>query len=170
MPEAATKPTPSAIVPGKTGNKISVVLKHPHGLILRVFDMVDGHEPLPGGGTKTVQRAQPRADKVFIRGYLDKYDPAMPPLSIGSRFAVTHNVDKDFFELWLKQNHDHDAVVNGILYASESPEDAAASIREKEKDFTSGLEPLDPTKLVGKRVETEESQRARLGLPKSSGV
>lgn len=123
---------------------VTVACKMPHGLVLRVFDMVEVQEPLPGGGTKPVPKAQPRPQTVTLKGYLEKYNPELPPAARGSSFALTHGVDKEFFETWLKQNQDLDLVRNNLVFAMKRVD--KAKLREFEKQ-RSGLEPVDRARL-----------------------
>lgn len=127
---------------------ITVACKLPHGLVLRLHHKVETQEPLPGGGTKKVPRwmPNPQAPTVVLKGYLQKYKPGNAPMSVGSQFALTEGVDKDFFDEWLKQNQDLDAVANGLVFASEKFDTVTGLM----KDFSgtrSGLEPIDPDKL-----------------------
>lgn len=131
---------------------VTVACKLPHGLILRVFDRKDVPEPQQGGGTKDVEKWLPRPNSVQIKGYAEKYDPSLPPAARTSSYALTHGVDKEFFEQWLKQNHDHDAVVRGLIFAQDKPESARAKALEM-KATRSGLEPIDPAKLP-KRIQS----------------
>lgn len=144
---------------------ITVACKHPHGLILRLFQMVERADPLPGGGTKTVKRAEPLPEVVVIKGYAKKYDPALPPAATDSRFALTEGVDKEFFETWLSQNKDHHMVVNKLIwsYANAKGEGAndARSLKAKARelaDVKCGLEPIDPKSLKG-RVQTADEMK-----------
>lgn len=125
---------------------VTVALKYPHGIIMRVFDMKDVEEPLPGGGTKTVQRGTPRNKTIKINGYLEKYDPSLPPAARGSSYALTHGVDKDFFDQWMKQNHDNYLVENDLIFAGENENAVKGKIKENEKRKC-GLEPIDRDKL-----------------------
>lgn len=118
---------------------VTVACKLPHGLILRVFDWDDVQEPLPGGGTKAVKQAKPRTNTITIAGYLEKYDPELPPAARTSAFKLTPGVDKEFFETWLRQNADHDAVKNKLIFATKRGD--KGQIREREKQLC-GLEPI----------------------------
>jgi hypothetical protein len=141
-------------------DKVTVACKLPHGLILRVFDKQKVQEPMPGGGTKAVERAFPRPQTVTLKGYLDKYDPSIPPAARGSSYALTHDVDKDFFDLWLKQNHDLDAVTNHLVFAHDQD---TLGMTEEYKATRSGLEPVNPRALKG-RVQTADEQKKQFGI------
>lgn len=131
--------------------KVTVACKHPHGLVLRLFAMHEVDEPQPGGGTRTVKRASLRHDiaPVQIRGYLEKYPLSLPPAAKHSEYALTHGVDKEFFDAWMAQNADHPMVVNNLIFAHESAETVSAVARELSGTIC-GLEPIDPAKLKGK--------------------
>lgn len=134
---------------------VTVACKIPNGLILRLFKMEDAQEPMFGGGFRKVKRAAQVGQTVTING------PALPK---GARaifapggYALTPNVPKDFFEQWLKQNHDHEAVVRKLIFAQVAHDDVAAEAEEHSK-VKSGLEPLDPTMTVkndGRRVPND---------------
>lgn len=126
---------------------VTVACKLPHGLILRLFDMVDADEAAAGGGYRTIKRPQPRPGVVEIRGYLTKHRGAtIQPPAESSSYAFTEGVDKDFFDEWMKQNKDHPAVVNKLIFGSEKADTVKGQMRDH-KDARSGLEPLDPNRL-----------------------
>lgn len=138
----------------KSSDTVTVALKYPHGLQLRLFNMVEVQEAQQGGGTRTVMRAQPRGDaRVQLKGYLEKYDVALPPAARSSSFALTHGVSRAFMEEWLKQNADHDLVKNGLLFIQGSSESARAQAREH-AEIKCGLEPVDPSKLTGPKLSS----------------
>ena len=122
----------------------SVACKIPTGLILRVFNFEDYDELTSGGGYRTVKRAVPVGEPVKIHGPATKFGEA-PKTQISGGYALTHNVDADFFAAWLAQNADHDAVKRGLIFASEKRNVAQDEAREK-KEILSGLEPLMPGK------------------------
>lgn len=131
-----------------TGNTVTVACKMPHGLVLRLFDMVDSNEAVAGGGFKVVKRAQPRPEVVVLNGYLTQHKGSVVPIaSPMSSYALTHGVDRDFFERWLQENQELDAVKNGLVLAHKS--DTAGVARER-KDTVCGLEPINPANLKGK--------------------
>lgn len=137
----------------RSGKKVAVGCKLPHGLQLRIFTMVEASEAILGGGSKTVKVAQQMGDIVRLKG------PLVPPgkfplFPIVHGAAITHNVDAEFFALWLEQNSGSDVVKNGLVFAHEGSDYVEGEAAEKEKVRT-GLEPLDPANLPkGTRVET----------------
>lgn len=138
---------------------VTVACKLPHGLILRLYDMVDFDEPAAGGGYRTIKRAQPRPGQVVIKGYLSRYRGAsIQPLAESSSYALTHGVDKDFFDRWLVDNKDNPAVVNKLIFASDKPETVQGIAREHAKVRT-GLEPINPSRLP-RGIETATKKEA----------
>lgn len=133
------------------GPTVTVACKLPHGLILRLFQPIAAFEPLPGGGVKEITKFEPMHEKgtVLIKGYLEKHTPDQPLAAQGSKYALTHGVDKAFFDEWMKQNAQHDAVKNKLIFGSEKPDELKGKIAENAKQ-RSGLEPIDMTKLNGK--------------------
>lgn len=137
---------------------VTVACKLPHGLILRVFKMVDVEEAQPAGSVRTVPRAQQVGAPVTIKGYLQKYDPSNPPVAVAPSFALTHGVDKEFFEEWLRQNHDHAAVVNNLIFASDKASTVNGRVKEH-ADQPNGFEPIDRNRLP-KRIQNYKKDEA----------
>ncbi len=100
----------------------TVALKLPNGLVLE----------LPGRPTITV------------RGFAVPYGVA-PALSIIGGYALTPNVDADFFEEWLLVNENLELVKKGLIFAHAKASDASAQAREF-AELRSGLEALDSEK------------------------
>ncbi|NTI80447.1 hypothetical protein [Rhizobium rhizogenes] len=137
---------------------VSVACKLPHGLELRVFDTIDSVESNAMGEIRAVKKAQPRGQAVTIRGYLEKQRPDQPMAARGSSYAITHGVDKEFFDAWLSQNKDHDAVRNKLIFASEK-QDTVRGMTNEFKSTRSGLEPVDPNNLP-RGIQTANKQEA----------
>jgi hypothetical protein len=127
---------------------VTVACKMPHGIICRLFKMVDAEEPLPGGGTKAVKRAEPTGSTIKLNGYLKpaQGDEPAPPAMPGS-YALTHGVDKDLFDEWLKQNQDLDMVKNKLIFAAEKTDYVQHKAKDQNPHFKCGLEPIDRNKL-----------------------
>jgi hypothetical protein len=123
---------------------VTVALKHPHGLILRLFEMVDRDEPVMGGGSKTVKQAVQRidTDPVRLYGYAAPMTPDGDTVLVAGGYALTPNVSADFWDAWLEQNRDLDLVKRNLIYAASRQGDAGAFAKEH-KSQQSGLEPLD---------------------------
>lgn len=140
------------------GNTVVVACKLPHGLVLRLYDMVDFDEPAAGGGYRTVKRARPRPEQFVLRGYLTKYRGSkLQPIAETSSFAYTEGVGKEFFDEWLKQNRDNPVVVNGLIFSAEKPEAVRGFAKEHAK-LRNGLEPIDPARLP-RNVQTADEQK-----------
>ena len=87
-------------------------------------------------------------------------------------FALTHGVDRDFFEQWMAQNAEHPAVKNGLIWGAAKEADAKAYAKEH-KSLDSGLGPIKHKKnaqgedelvdaRIGKRVSASEARRAQV--------
>lgn len=133
--------------------QVTVACKLPHGLVLRVFKMVDKDQHA-NGATRTVQEAEELPGRHVLNGFSHPQNKA-PTCLIVEGAAITSGVDKDLWDLWLTQNKDSDMVKAGLIYAFEKPAEAEARARAR-KDTRSGLERMDPAKLPNARVKTEK--------------
>jgi 2,3-bisphosphoglycerate-independent phosphoglycerate mutase len=88
-------------------------------------------------------------ERVTLRGFSVPY--GMPALSIVGGYALTPNVDADYFEKWMKANENSDLVKKGFIFAHVKMGDASAQAKEMAAE-KSGLEPMDPEK-PGKGLE-----------------
>jgi hypothetical protein len=120
----------------------TVACRLPHGLILRVFDMVTRQEPMMGGGYREVPFANPHAERVIINGYAAPFGQS-PAAPMASGYALTHGVDAEFFARWMKENEHSDLVRNKLIFAFAKDADVVSAAKENEKR-RNGLEPLDP--------------------------
>lgn len=127
---------------------VTVACKLPHGLVLRLHEMVEMNEPTAGGGFRKVKRAQVIGDPVTLKGYVRRFDRRLDPAPVAqtSSFALTPGVDADFFKRWLSQNADLDAVKNNLVWAHTETDMVEGFIREHEAQ-KSGFEPIDPNNL-----------------------
>ncbi|MGO9304221.1 MAG: hypothetical protein ACLP3R_11155 [Candidatus Korobacteraceae bacterium] len=57
--------------------------------------------------------------------------------------ALTHGVDKAFFDRWMEENKSSPMVVNKLIFAHERP-DTVKGLARDYKAFKSGLDPLVP--------------------------
>jgi hypothetical protein len=120
----------------------TVACKIPNGLVLRVFRQIEQHEPVMGGGTRPVKRAQMVGDPVKVHGPATPFGEAPKCLIVGG-YAMTPNVDTEFFAKWLEQNADADAVKNNLIFASEKRGYVEGEAKTHEVAL-SGLEPISP--------------------------
>lgn len=125
-------------------NTVTVACKLPHGLILRLFDMLDHDEPVMGGGMRTVKKAVPRLETVTLKGYAVPFGK-MPDVPVAGGYALTTGVDAEFWDAWLEQNKTTDLVKNNLVFAAERQDTAQGRAREQD-EIRNGLEPLDPEK------------------------
>lgn len=158
--------------PGRAGAKITVCCNVPNGLRLRLFEFVDASEQVLGGGTRTYKIAQPiqrndRSVEVLIKGPSVPHGVRPDYLIVGG-YALTQNVDKDFFDEWMRQNKDTQLVKNRAIFANESPIEAEAQARDN-RDAKSGLEPLDMSMVTGKDGKVRASDK-RVPRPTSQAL
>lgn len=121
---------------------LTVACSIPNGLKLRIFEMQKYDVPVMGGGVKEEQRAVQKREPVIIHGPAAPFGMA-PAVPVRGGYALTYNVDADFFNDWLKQNKDHDAVKAGLIFAHEKGANAGDKAKEM-REIRSGLEPLTP--------------------------
>ena len=93
----------------------------------------------------------PGRPEVEIKGFSIPYGVSAQ-MSIVGGYALTPNVDADFFEEWMMVNENLDLVKNKLIFASAKASDATAQAREM-SETKSGLEPINPDK-PGKGLET----------------
>jgi hypothetical protein len=146
------------------GDTVTVGCKLPNGLLLRVFKMVEGTEPVLGGGTRKTKTAVQAGETVKINGFAlprgPDFDPDRAHLVVGG-CGLTHGVDADFFHEWMGQNKDSDIVKNGLIFAHASSESARAEATEKKAEV-SGLEPLrqDRDPRAPRTIQAAADQKA----------
>lgn len=123
-----------------SGEKVTVACNMPHGLRLRLFEMVDFEEDVMGGGKKVGKIASQIGEDVIINGNSLPFGH-IPDYRIVAGFALTEGVSKDFFDEWLRQQADLPAVKNGLIFAM--PNETEASAKAKDfKGLRSGMERL----------------------------
>lgn len=79
-------------------------------------------------------------ERVVLRGTAVPFGAA--PVDVGG-YALTQNVDADFWNEWLAKYKNYPPVKKGLVFAYAKPQDAQARALEM-KDERSGLEPIDP--------------------------
>lgn len=137
---------------------VTVGCKMPNGLVLRVFDQEDFDEPVLGGGYRTVKRAIARNERVKINGYLKPNRGGIEQASQPAAYALTHNVDRAFMEMWLEQNKQSALVKKELIIVHHRPGHVDGMVREHAAEI-SGFEPINPAKppRVGRGVEQIKS-------------
>ena len=128
-----------------SGETVTVACKLPHGLVLRVFDMVPTPEPLLGGGVRESLIAQELGERYTVQGNSHAQNMA-PNAPITGGYALTFGIPKAFWDRWLRENKDSDVVKNHLIFANEKSEHVQDEAEDK-KDIKSGLERLNPNKL-----------------------
>lgn len=148
---------PKAAVPeAKTAGFVTVALKHPNGLTLRVHEEYTVHEPVMGGGSREVKAWRPKGDPIELAGNSAAH--GMPILLHGG-YALTSNIPADSWEAWLAQNKDTDLVKKNLIFAMARGDSAASKGREM-GEIKSGLERLDPDNLPSIDKQKVETARA----------
>jgi hypothetical protein len=146
----------------RSGEKVTVACKLPHGLRLRLFKMVDTIENVSGNNQRTVKIARPFGEEVVIKGVAVEFGKDK---ALTGGYALTTGIDKAFFDEWMHQNAEHDAVKNNLIFAA-STRDEIEGMAEDHKATKSGLEPLDMS--IVKRGERMVAADPR--LPRSNNA
>jgi hypothetical protein len=126
-------------------NVVTVACKLPNGLLLRIFQTVDDNEATPTG-FRAVKRAEQVGETVQINGAAVPKGETRDYLIIGG-YALTPNIDKDFFDEWLRQNAEHPAVKASLIFAH-AKESIVTGKAKEQKALLSGLEPLNPDRSM----------------------
>lgn len=144
----------------KSAGTVTVCCKMPHGMLLRMFQQIDRVEPVLGGGMRTFQINEAVGEPVHILGNAVGFG-VVPRYQIVGGYAMTSNVNRDFFERWMDQNKEHPAVKAGLIWAA-TDQHEAIDAAEDNAGRRSGLEPLDPEKHGVRNVTPND-----LGAPGS---
>jgi hypothetical protein len=94
------------------------------------------------GTTVTVACKLPHGLHLDVAGKRVTVEGTNSSVIIGGH-GITRNVDKAFFDEWLKTNKDSDVVKNELIFAHEKDASTAAEANEKE-DNRSGFEGINP--------------------------
>ena len=121
---------------------VTVACKLPHGIMLQLYKMIDGVEPVSGGGYRQIKVAQKVGEPIKINGNSHKQN-ALPSCIIRDSFAFTENVPKDHWDAWLEQNQSLDFVKNGLIFAHETTNSVVDQAKDH-KAIRSGFERLNP--------------------------
>lgn len=115
---------------------------------IQLNEIVDKFEQNMQGG-RTVKEATRIGNIVRLRG--TAYPRGTPPVGFPERpeiingAALTHGVDKDWFDEWLVQNKLNPIVINKMVFAHETMDGVRGESADLSK-FLSGLEPIDPAR------------------------
>lgn len=145
--QAAVTEGPAVVTAPKGRRTVTVASKLPMDLDLQLCRETTAR--VTGQyGSVTEQINLPFGPVVTIRGtaYPAGTPPKgfpRPPHMISAGYALTHNVDADFWDRWIQQNSATDMVVNGMIKAH-SDLDHLEGEAEEFKDRNSGMEPMNP--------------------------
>jgi hypothetical protein len=141
--------------PSSSRETVSVASRLPFPLILRTFDMVPKWDD---GGKREIKVPQQRPETFTINGL------GTPPKTrredqaqIIGGYVITHNVPIDIWKAWFEDNKRSDFIVNKLVFANEKPADVEDRAKNNGKAARSGLEPLNPEKIIrnGQRVPAD---------------
>lgn len=133
---------------------VTVACKLPHGLLLQLQRPITIAEPTTTNPDRTVTRYERFGKVIPINGCAIPMDrPSSKELRGG--YALTRDVDADFFSKWLEQNKGLSAVEGGFIFASEQPAVIDKYINQG-ADKRTGMEPADPQNLPAefRKIET----------------
>jgi hypothetical protein len=141
------KPVTPVTAPARSGETVTVACKVANGVILRIFRPETISLPGPNGLREEV-RYIPITDDLGDEVQYVVAGPALPygmaPRSdMAGGYALTHNVPKDFWDLWVEQNKLSDLVKKQQVFAAPKSDHAAGRAKEL-KSLRSGLEPIVP--------------------------
>lgn len=144
--------------------QVTVACKVPNGVLLRLFKMVPSSEPVLGGGRRETTIAEVIAAPVKIHGPARPFGADPVALVVGG-YALTPNVDADFFAEWMRQNADHDMVKNNLIFAHEK-RDTVEKKAEDRSEVLSGLQPMDMSMVQkGTQIVAKDAR-----IPRSKGL
>lgn len=136
---------PQVVTKSRSNETVTVACKLPHGLVLRAFNMIKVAEPVMGGGSREVPKAQQVPGEFIVLGTSFPQNGA-PRGRMEGGYTLTTGCPKELWERWLADNKDTPMVKNGLIFAHDSEKSAVSESREKEL-VRSGFERLDPNKL-----------------------
>jgi hypothetical protein len=132
----------------KTGDTVTIALKHPSGLRLDLMGEIEIRKTPSGDEARA-----PLLKSYFVRGSsderrLDSADDKGRPLDhagvpqVRGGYGLTFGIPKDFWEAWLKQNADYPLVRNGLIFAAGA--NRAPGMAVEKNELKGSFEPLDP--------------------------
>jgi len=129
---------------GTAGEKITVASKLEFDLQLQLQRFRDVQ--VVNRGERWVEAMSERYGEIVILKGTSFPNGSVPdgmerPHIVAGGFSLTHNVDKTFFEEWLKQNAELPAVKNKLIFAA-AKLDTAKGLSKDLRDLKSGFQPL----------------------------
>jgi hypothetical protein len=162
-------PSPNNVTPsaplenGRASNKVrtgyvTVGCKIPNGIILQLSTMEQSTEPVMGGGHRDVKIGRKVGERYVIKGPRLKLGE-VPTFVMAGGYALTIGVvPEDFWNEWVRQNHDSDIVRNEFVIAHKSVDDVESHCANNAA-LRTGLEPMDPNNLPrSARVQTFDKE------------
>lgn len=146
-------------VPSKTGETVTIASKLQLGLELQLQEPYEAQQELHTGAIRTETRYRKTGEPVVIQGCAVPRGEPHEKHIVGG-FALTHGVDKAFWDAWLAQHRNFPPVVNGEIFAYVKPEAAAGTAKER-AEIKSGAEPIDPDNLPNEfKAKVRKDSRA----------
>lgn len=138
---------------------VTVACKIPNGILLQLSTMEKNSEPVMGGGHRDVQIGRKTGPKYLVRGPRLKHGE-VPNFVMAGGYALTVGVvPEDFWNEWIRQNHDADIVKRELIFAHKSVDDVESQA-ENNAGLLTGLEPLNPNALP-RGIMTADEQKNR---------
>ncbi len=133
---------------------VTVACKLPNGLVLRTFDMITKWDD---GGKKNYEEARQRPETFTIAGAGNPIKPRKDGVQIVGGYAITHNVPAAIWNEWAKDNKESDFIKNRLVFAMANPRAAEDKAKNNAKMARTGLEPLNPDKIIkdGRRIPAD---------------
>lgn len=150
----------------ESAKTVTVACKLPHGLLIQCHKMVPHQEQIMGGGMRDTFRAESVGDPIKINGCAVPHGHALGDVGIVSAggFALTSDVDADYFRQWMKEQEHSSFVKEGLIFAL--PEERAVIDMAKEhKNLKSGFERIDPDNppRVSRQHKVVKADKAETG-------
>ena len=133
-------PVPSVPMPDHGRETVTVASKLPFPLLLEI-ECDTGQKTL--SGEKVYAKTEYNGiEAIEINGTAKKSsDNVSPANPIVAGYALTYDVPKDFWEMWLSQHKNAPFVKKGFVFAHANTKDIHAHAKEMEKERTN-LEPM----------------------------
>jgi hypothetical protein len=158
--------TTPAAKPVSGTDTVTIACKLPAGVVLRLFQWIEGTEPVQGGGTRPVKIAD-EIDRFVLKGCAVQNPNFMPTPGAGG-YALTHGCQRAFWDAWVAANGDSPLLRNNLVFAASS--DARATDQAKEqREVKSGLEPIDVSSEATIRARVGTKAKLRLGTMPGAG-
>lgn len=140
--ETPAAPALDASAKTRSRTHVTVACKWGPGILMQAHKMVDGYEPVLGGGSREIKRAVPvHMEPIKINGPHLRWGE-QPAFMMAGGYALTHNVPADIADAWFDANKDSPLVRNHIIKICDDSARAKSECNEYE-GTRSGIERLD---------------------------